>query len=71
MRWLGYLLAAAYVLWPLDLIPDVLGPLGWLDDALMGAIALYFTLRRWRERLHGPRKAKSDVIDVPPDPPRP
>jgi uncharacterized membrane protein YkvA (DUF1232 family) len=31
--------AAAYVLAPLDLLPDLLGPAGWVDDMLVLAVA--------------------------------
>ncbi|WP_367188103.1 YkvA family protein [Cellulomonas sp. 73-92] len=30
-------LALCYALWPLDIVPDILGPLGWVDD---GAVVL-------------------------------
>ena len=34
------LLAVAYVLWPADLVPDLLPVLGWLDDLGFAAMAL-------------------------------
>jgi uncharacterized membrane protein YkvA (DUF1232 family) len=37
------ILAAIYVVWPLDLIPDVIPVLGWIDDVvaiLIGVRAL-------------------------------
>jgi uncharacterized membrane protein YkvA (DUF1232 family) len=39
------ILAVLYTLWPIDLIPDVIPFLGWLDDGL----ALYFAFRQVRE----------------------
>jgi uncharacterized membrane protein YkvA (DUF1232 family) len=37
------LLAIAYVIWPIDLIPDFIPIIGWIDDILVivGAI-IYF-----------------------------
>ena len=42
--WLGVLLA--YLLSPIDLIPDFIPVLGYADDALVVAIALRFATRR-------------------------
>jgi uncharacterized membrane protein YkvA (DUF1232 family) len=36
-KWSG-LLAAIYVVWPIDLVPDVIPVVGWLDD--LGVLAL-------------------------------
>jgi hypothetical protein len=43
------ILAVLYTLWPIDLIPDVIPFLGWLDDGL----ALLFAFRQARELLRG------------------
>lgn len=45
MRYLVALLAILYVISPIDLIPDVLPILGWLDD--LGVIAL--ALQAWNQ----------------------
>ena len=45
------LLAVLYTLCPIDLIPDVIPFLGWLDDGL----ALYFAFRQAREMLRSRR----------------
>lgn len=41
--WLAVLLA--YLLSPIDLVPDFVPVLGWLDDALVVVIALRFVVR--------------------------
>ncbi len=41
--------AAAYVLSPLDLVPDFLVPLGWSDDLLVLAMAWGFVKRELRD----------------------
>jgi uncharacterized membrane protein YkvA (DUF1232 family) len=40
--------AAAYVLSPFDLVPDVLGPIGWTDDVLVLAVAWNLARRELR-----------------------
>ena len=40
--------AVAYVLWPLDLIPDAIPVLGWLDDIGIVAVAAAFLVREVR-----------------------
>ncbi len=35
----------AYVVWPLDLIPDVAPVIGWLDDLGMATIAMVYLTR--------------------------
>lgn len=47
----GWIRAAAiallvYVVSPVDLVPDALGPVGWLDDLTVLAVAIPFLLRR-------------------------
>lgn len=40
-----FVLALAYVIWPVDAIPDVIPVLGWLDDLGVIAIASAFLWR--------------------------
>jgi uncharacterized membrane protein YkvA (DUF1232 family) len=40
--------AAAYALTPFDLVPDMLGPLGWADDVLVLAMAWNLARRELR-----------------------
>jgi len=35
------LLALVYVVWPFDLVPDVIPVLGWLDDLVIGPLLLW------------------------------
>ena len=35
----------AYVVWPIDLIPDVAPVIGWLDDLGMATIAMVYLTR--------------------------
>ncbi len=38
-------LAVVYLLWPVDLVPDLIPFLGWLDDLGAGALALWYLSR--------------------------
>ena len=40
--------AVVYVFWPLDLIPDAIPILGWLDDVGVLAVAAAFLVREVR-----------------------
>lgn len=60
---LDFLAAAGYVIFPADLIPDLLGILGYVDDILAAAIGIAIFLkaagarkssRQEREALPGP-----------------
>jgi len=42
---LGAMLLAIYVISPIDLVPDALPVLGWLDDATLLALAIPFLLK--------------------------
>ncbi|NMM26024.1 MAG: DUF1232 domain-containing protein [Glaciimonas sp.] len=42
----GAILLALYVISPLDLLPDVIPILGWLDDATLLALGLPFLLKK-------------------------
>ena len=35
------LLALIYVVWPFDLVPDVIPVLGWLDDLMIGPLLMW------------------------------
>jgi uncharacterized membrane protein YkvA (DUF1232 family) len=39
------LLTVAYVLWPMDLVPDVAPVIGWLDDLGLATIAMVYLAR--------------------------
>jgi uncharacterized membrane protein YkvA (DUF1232 family) len=48
------LVAALYILWPVDAVPDAAAPLGWMDDFLVFLAALWWL---WRSRSGGPPAA--------------
>ena len=55
-RKLAGVAAVAYVIWPLDLIPDGIPVLGWLDDAgVLAAAAVFLVaeIRRHERRITG------------------
>ena len=66
-------LALLYILSPVDLLPDVIPVIGWLDDIGVGALFLAYC--SWRmERVGLADKPKEDAIEtsaevVPPDEP--
>jgi uncharacterized membrane protein YkvA (DUF1232 family) len=37
-----------YLVAPIDLIPDLLGPLGWVDDIFALAVGFFFSFRSYR-----------------------
>jgi uncharacterized membrane protein YkvA (DUF1232 family) len=45
------ILALAYLLWPLDLLPDVAPVLGWLDDLGFVGVAAWYLVHATREYL--------------------
>jgi uncharacterized membrane protein YkvA (DUF1232 family) len=64
-------MALVYVLSPLDVIPDVIPGVGYLDDAAVVAFALKLVekelqrYKEWKERQQGqPAKATGKVVDV-------
>ena len=60
-------LAVAYVVWPLDLIPDVVPVLSWIDD--MGVVlALRLVLSRELERYREGKPVKADPRTIGVDP---
>ena len=50
--------AVIYTIWPVDVIPDVLGPIGWVDDlALWAGVLVMEGLRRIGQRKRRAREA--------------
>lgn len=39
------MLAVLYLIWPVDLAPDLIPFLGWLDDLGLGSLALWYLSR--------------------------
>ena len=56
-RWLKFAVGAMafYVVWPIDLIPDVIPIVGWLDDAVLVPLAIRWVLDRL------PASVRSDI----------
>lgn len=55
------LAAAAYLLWPVDLLPEIALPIvGWLDDATLIWMAL-----RWLSKAGEEAEQKVAVLDIP------
>jgi uncharacterized membrane protein YkvA (DUF1232 family) len=46
----GAALVVLYVLSPIDLIPDVIPVLGWMDDVVLVPMAIRFLLKRLEKR---------------------
>lgn len=46
-----------YCIWPLDLVPDFLGVVGWVDDILVLGLTIYMAAGSLRQRVNqGPRR---------------
>jgi uncharacterized membrane protein YkvA (DUF1232 family) len=45
--------AVLYLIWPLDLLPDIAPILGWLDDIGVGTIATLYLVGASRKQLSG------------------
>ena len=71
LKW-AVLGVVVYVLSPVDLIPDVLPIVGWLDDAVLVPLAVRWLIRRLpaqvraaaERRSRGERPGEPEVIDV-------
>jgi DnaJ domain/Protein of unknown function (DUF1232) len=68
-RVLPILASLLYVVSPVDIIPDFLPGLGWVDDLLVIVFMLWYLTRQapgrspwdvFRERVHGPRRTSSE-----------
>ncbi|MBX5484222.1 MAG: DUF1232 domain-containing protein [Myxococcaceae bacterium] len=56
--------ALAYLVMPLDLLPDVIPVIGWLDDIGVLSAAAMFIVREVKR--HAETKASTMVVDVEP-----
>ncbi len=63
-RKLAGVAAVAYVLWPLDLIPDGIPVLGWLDDAGIVAAAAAFLVVEVRRHERRRDRAAEKTVDA-------
>lgn len=55
------LAAGAYLLWPVDLVPEIAFPIvGYLDDAVLIWMSL-----RWLSRAGAEAEEKATVLDIP------
>lgn len=43
-----FLALLIYLILPVDLIPDILGPVGWMDDFLAILLAVWMAYTRWQ-----------------------
>jgi uncharacterized membrane protein YkvA (DUF1232 family) len=43
------LLTVAYVIWPIDLIPDIAPVLGWVDDVGLASLSVAWLLKKVAE----------------------
>lgn len=55
------ILALVYFVFPLDLIPDILGPFGRLDDLVIFGLAVYRVLKDRQQRAEEQRAAAREV----------
>jgi DnaJ like chaperone protein len=53
------ILALVYFVFPLDLVPDIFGPFGRIDDIIIFGLALMRVLRDRKERAKEQQRAKS------------
>ena len=58
---LATVLAIVYVLSPIDLIPDTIPLLGWLDDGLLAYVLLQLAFKLLPAELHAALRAKVDA----------
>lgn len=40
-----FLLAIAYVIWPLDIMPDIIPIVGWIDDVFVFLMGLFVLIK--------------------------
>lgn len=57
MTKIALIIGAAYMIWPIDIIPDFIPVIGWMDD---GAI-FYFLLRRIMTELNRYNASRSSL----------
>lgn len=62
---LATVLAILYVLSPIDLIPDAIPVLGWLDDGLVAYVLLQLAFKFLPPELHAVLRAKVDARAAP------
>ena len=55
------IVALLYGVSPIDLIPDIIPLLGWMDDGVVGAICLIVALAIYLRRKRGPKKVMQPV----------
>ncbi|MEZ4223613.1 MAG: DUF1232 domain-containing protein [Polyangiaceae bacterium] len=63
------LLAVIYVISPVDLIPDIVVVIGWLDDlavAAASATSLFLAIRRYRLKASQPPAIETTGVEVRP-----
>ena len=69
--WTARLLAGAvvaYALSPIDLIPDFIPVLGWLDDLILVPIGIWLAIRLLPPELMADcRDRAEDIVDLPPN----
>ena len=61
----------AYLLWPLDAVPDWAILVGWVDDAFIVFLAGFMAYKAYQERLGGPKRpnqARAAADDEDDDP---
>ena len=63
-RKLAGVAAVAYVLWPLDIVPDGIPVLGWLDDAGILAAAAAFLVAEVRRHERRLQRASENTVDA-------
>lgn len=65
MKWLVVLIGILYALLPMDLLPDLVAGLGWLDDLLLAGMIWYWFFRRpGRSRSRGASPEERDTEDA-------
>ena len=50
LSWVLLTLAVIYILSPIDIVPDFLPILGWLDDFLVGALAVINFINQQKQK---------------------